>query len=163
MKVQKKSMRMPLLAAVAVLVIAVVVVLFAGRVKTKEGPFKLVLATDIHYLSPELTDRGYYFEQLNLQGDGRLLWYQQEILEAFLAEMREMKPDAVLLSGDLSYNGEKLSHEDLAVLLSGLEEAGVPVYVIPGNHDINNLMSRSFFGEEAERVDTVQIKDFQKI
>lgn len=126
-------------------------------------PLQLVLATDLHYLSPQLTDRGYYFQAISEVGDGRQLWYQQEILEAFAADMKERKPDAVLLAGDLTYNGEKLSHEDLAELLSELTEAGIPVYVIPGNHDINNLFSRSFFGEEAETAETVQIEDFQDI
>ena len=123
----------------------------------------LVLATDLHYLSPGLTDRGYYFEAINEQGDGRLLWYQQEIIGAFLADMKELKPDAVLLSGDLTYNGERESHERLAALLSELTEEGILVYVIPGNHDINNLLSRSFFGEEAERVESVLIEDFKEL
>ncbi len=136
-----------------------------GSLAKPEEPrtVRLVLATDLHYLSPGLTDKGYYFEAINEQGDGRLLWYQQEILEAFLADMKELKPDAVLLSGDLTYNGEKESHEVLAERLSELTEEGILVYVIPGNHDINNLLSRSFFGEEAERVESVLIEDFKEI
>ena len=48
--------------------------------------------------------------------------YQQEILEAFVADMLELAPDAILLAGDLTYNGERRSHEDLVELLMAIEE-----------------------------------------
>lgn len=129
----------------------------------QDETLQVVLATDLHYLSPALTDRGWYFEQLHLYGDGRQMLYQQEILEAFVADMLELAPDAILLAGDLTYNGERRSHEDLVDLLMPLKDAGIPVYVIPGNHDIDNWFARSFFGEDSAATESIQADDFPKI
>ena len=71
-------------------------------------------------------------------GDGRVLLYSWEILDAFIEDMKEKDPDLLLLSGDLTLNGEKASHEELAALLEELDEEGITTLVIPGNHDINN-------------------------
>lgn len=99
---------------------------------------KLIIATDIHYLASELTDRGSGFVHSMEHGDGKVTNYIWEITDAFVEEVLNERPDAVILSGDLSYNGEKASHIELAEKLSKIEDAGIPVLVIPGNHDINN-------------------------
>ncbi|WP_287895528.1 metallophosphoesterase [Clostridium sp.] len=56
----------------------------------------------------------------------------------FLEEVRTAHPSALVLSGDLSQNGEKANHEALAEKLERVQAAGIPVLVIPGNHDINH-------------------------
>ncbi len=62
-------------------------------------------------------------------------------------------PDAVVLSGDLTLNGEKGAHEALAGEAEGTCRPGVRVLVIPGNHDINNPHAASYFGGEGRRRD----------
>lgn len=99
---------------------------------------KLIIATDIHYLASDLTDRGTGFVHSMEHGDGKVTNYIWEITDAFIEEVLNERPDAVILSGDLSYNGEKASHQELAEKLAKIENAGIPVLVIPGNHDINN-------------------------
>ena len=54
----------------------------------------------------------------------------------------------MIISGDLTLEGEKLSHEAFAQKLGKLEDHGIPVYVIPGNHDINNPKAASYKGAE---------------
>ena len=46
--------------------------------------------------------------------------------------------DVVLLSGDNSDDGGEVSHRAVAAELARLENAGIKVFTIPGNHDINN-------------------------
>ena len=41
------------------------------------------------------------------------------------------KPSALVLSGDITMNGEKINHEELARKLGKVQEAGIPVLVIP--------------------------------
>ncbi|MFQ8842968.1 MAG: metallophosphoesterase family protein [Clostridium fessum] len=67
-------------------------------------------------------------------------------MDAFLDDMKEEDPDLLILSGDLTLDGEKASHEELAELLEGLSEAGIEVAVIPGNHDINNSGCPPLYG-----------------
>ncbi len=126
-------------------------------------PPVIVIASDIHYYSPELTDYGEAFEEMQKGDDGKLVNYIPQLLDAFTAEMEGLKPSAVILSGDLTLNGEKRGHEALARKLEILEEKGVKVLVIPGNHDINNYFSASYFGKEKEPADIVDPQGFYDI
>ena len=92
--------------------------------------------TDIHYLAQSLTDRGDMFQSMVEHGDGKLTNYVWEITDAALEEIKLLSPDALIISGDLSLQGEKKSHEELAKKLDEVEKAGITVLVIPGNHDI---------------------------
>ncbi len=57
--------------------------------------------------------------------------------------------DFLLLPGDLTRNAEYSAHKELTEKLHKFEEeTGIPVYVINGNHDINNNRSMTYDGEE---------------
>ncbi len=94
-------------------------------------------ATDMHYLSPQLTDNCPEFIQMLKDSDGKMAHYIDPIMDAFVEDVIARAPDAVLLTGDITYNGEKLSFLDLARKLKKIEDRGIQVLVIPGNHDID--------------------------
>ena len=130
--------------------------------KPEDPPQSLIIATDLHYLAPSLTDHGEIFRLVMEAGDGKVTEFCDEIADAFLEEVKRDKPDALILTGDLSFNGEKASHLALAEKLAPLEEAGVPILVLPGNHDMYRNCY-SFFGSEGERVETVSAEEFAAI
>ena len=78
-------------------------------------PPTIWLATDLHYQSPQMTDFQSAFDTYTMGNDGTIVPYLDEITEAFLEEVRTAHPSALVLSGDLSQNGEKANHEALAV------------------------------------------------
>ena len=82
---------------------------------------------------------------------------------AFLAEVIGQKPEALILTGDLTFNGELLSHAALAEKLRAVEAAGVPVYVLPGNHDLDNPNAAAFSGESYRLVPSASAEDFRRI
>ena len=110
----------------------------------KDEVLTIVHATDMHFLSPKLTDYSQDFIDFLSRTDGKVTQYSPQICEAFVADMLEMKPDAVILSGDLTLNGAYESHSDLAAVLMPLKEAGIAVFVLPGNHDAGGA-AYSFF------------------
>ena len=110
------------------------------------GGKRIILMTDIHYLAESLTDRGNMFQSMVEHGDGKLTNYVWEITDAALEEIKLLSPDALIISGDLSLQGEKKSHEELAKKLDEVEKAGITVLVIPGNHDINNPSASVYSG-----------------
>ncbi|MEY8353742.1 metallophosphoesterase [Lachnospiraceae bacterium 54-53] len=126
-------------------------------------PPVIVIQSDVHYFSPDLTDYGEAFEVMLKGDDGKLVNYIPQLMDAFTSEMEELKPSAVVLSGDLTLNGEKEGHEALAEKLRILEEKGVKVLVIPGNHDINNHASADYFGDEKAEADGVDPQEFYDI
>lgn len=128
-----------------------------------DDPARVVFATDLHYLSQSLTDNGEGFMQRITNGDGKVTQYAEPLMDAFVAQLLADPPDALVLGGDLTLNGERQSHIDLAAKLKPLREKGVPVLLIPGNHDTDNFMAAGFAGYERELVETVDQKEFQKL
>ena len=124
---------------------------------------RAVIGTDIHYLSRELTDGGSVFQYMVEHGDGKVVTYIEQITDAFLEEVIRQKPDVLILSGDLTLDGEKKSHEELAEKLYTVEEAGIPVVVIPGNHDINNRHAAQYKGEERFPAEFTTPEEFRDI
>lgn len=90
----------------------------------------LFVATDLHYLAPELTDHGSCFTQMIERGDGKVMAYSEELVEAFVAQVIARHPDALILSGDLTFDGERASHEALAVKLAQARRDGCRVITV---------------------------------
>lgn len=125
--------------------------------------FHFMLASDLHYISPELTDHGYYFQSITEDADGKTMRYSEEVVNAFMVTVLQKKPDLLVLTGDMTFNGAKKSHEDFAAKLKIIEEAGIPVVVIPGNHDLNNWSAAKFIEESFEKVDNLSTVEFEEL
>lgn len=126
-------------------------------------PLELAVVTDLHFLSPSLVREGEAFTAAYAYGDGKQINYISQLLEVFLQEMLERRPDAVLITGDLTLNGERVSHLELAERFLPLRQAGIPVLVIPGNHDIGNAFSSGYNRDKLYDVRSVTWQDFAEI
>lgn len=120
------------------------------------------VATDVHYLAESLTDKGEAYQKF-ISSDGRQLNYISEIVDAFSNDIKKKKADVLIVSGDLTTNGEKKSHLEFAKKLKKIEEGGTSVFVIPGNHDIMNPFARGFKDSNQYVVDYINEKNFEKI
>ena len=125
-------------------------------------PPTIWLATELHYQSPQMTDFQSAFDTYTMGNDGTLVPYLDEITEAFLEEVRTVHPSALVLSGDLSQNGEKANHEALAEKLERVQAAGIPVLVIPGNHDINHPWAATYFDDQVSPAEEQVRKSFTR-
>ena len=123
-----------------------------GHAEASVSGFRAVIASDLHYIAPELTDGGPGYQQILKNGDSKFMPYVEEITDAFLDEVLADPPDVVLLTGDLTFNGAEISHRRLAGKLQRLEDAGIPVLVLPGNHDVYNENAALYRGGSFERV-----------
>ena len=120
-------------------------------------------ATDMHYLSQQLTDNSPEFIEMIANGDGKMIHYIEQITEAFVADVIEAKPDYLLIGGDVTFNGEKLSHEDFARKLKKIEEAGIQVLVIPGNHDVDYPFCYKFEGPYYSQTERMTDEHFENV
>lgn len=124
----------------------------------------IFIASDIHYLDKDLYDDGEAFKKYTENSNGRNFLYIDEVVEAFAYEIENNNPDVLIISGDLTNNGEKNSHLKLAEKLKKLEESsGSKVFVIPGNHDIDNPWARGFEGSKQVLTDNISPEDFENI
>lgn len=118
--------------------------------------------SDIHVYDPSLGTEGRAWEDY-LANDRKLLALSSEILDTGLESILKARPRFLVVSGDLTKDGERSSHELVARSLAKLEAAGIPVYVIPGNHDVLNPHSFSFQGDLKVKVDHITPEDFRVI
>ncbi len=124
---------------------------------------RLLAASDFHYISPELTDHGEYFQLVLENGDGKAMEHCEEITDAFVEQVISDPPDALLLSGDLTFNGARKSHEALIEKLSRIKEAGIRVLVLPGNHDLENRNAASYREDGYTLVESVTGQEFAEL
>ncbi len=132
-------------------------------IKETKETLKLAITSDIHYLSPKLTDGGQAYETFIQTGDGKQMVYMDAILDAFAYDLARDESDVLIVSGDLTINGEQKSHEDLAEIFRNIEKAGTQVLIIPGNHDLLNPYARGFEGDRQVKVDSVDTAQFEDI
>lgn len=129
-----------------------------------QEPPALMLASDLHFISRATHDGGTAFQSMAAQDDGKISGYSEEIVDALVEEAIRTRPAALVLAGDITLNGEKINHQDLAGKLRRAQEAGVPVLVIPGNHDIQNQNAATYFGEERQAAEYLTgAEDFLEI
>jgi 3',5'-cyclic AMP phosphodiesterase CpdA len=123
----------------------------------------IVVASDLHYFAKEYYQDCEWFEESMLYGDGKMVTYSDEIIDNFINQVIEEKPDLVLLSGDLSFNGEINSHRTLATKLQKLKDNNIDVAVINGNHDVDNIYAKGYGKDDYFEVDNVSAKEFKEI
>lgn len=97
---------------------------------------KIVVLSDPHVMAPELlVSEGDAWTDY-LSGQRKMVDYSQPLFDEMVAKIKdEIKPDLVLITGDLTKDGEQLSHTYVISKLDELREAGIQTLVIPGNHD----------------------------
>jgi DNA repair exonuclease SbcCD nuclease subunit len=121
-----------------------------------------VVFSDPHVYDPSLGTKGAAFEAY-LAADRKLLKESTEIMQAAIDAIKNEDADFVLVPGDMTKDGERSSHELVVKYLEQLEASGKQVYVIPGNHDINNGASVKYVGDTMERVPNITPEEFAEM
>jgi len=124
---------------------------------------KIGVISDLHYMAPSLLIQdGTAFEKI-MHANRKLLKESPAILKATVDDLLNDSVNIVLVTGDLTKDGELISHKEVAVMLQPLLDRGIKVLVIPGNHDINNPFAGSFNGSILKDVATVTADEFRTI
>jgi len=135
----------------------------SNSLKSSQAKLKIAVISDLHYMSPALMpedpEKDYFF-QMYLAQDPKLIQFSDPILRQAIAELKMAKPDIVLIPGDLTKDGELLSHETLIEILHELLDLNVKVFVVPGNHDVNNPEALDFSVSPPVPTDKISAEDF---
>lgn len=102
--------------------------------------------SDTHLIADSLHDHGQAFSQMQKTSQGKDLYYQETALSAFVRMAQKKKPAAIIVTGDVTFNGERVSAEKFAEIFKPLKET--QLLVIPGNHDIYDGWAREFRGKK---------------
>lgn len=163
-KMHNGSRLLSLLLAV-VLVLTLTVPALAAE-KPQDMNLRIAVMSDLHYLSPDMIADTEDFEHA-FNSDRKLLKESSSVLREMLERVRADKPDILLVSGDLTKDGEQECHAALAKQLQQLQQdiPGLKIYVINGNHDIRNYNAKNFNtpGGKAVPATRTHPEDFKRI
>ena len=99
-------------------------------------PFKFFVITDTHYFAKSLSAKGKPYEEF-MDFEQKCFAETPYINDAVFDYLaKQTQTDTILIAGDLSFNGEKASHEEFVQLLNKLKDAGKDVYVVTAGHDM---------------------------
>ncbi len=121
-----------------------------------------VVLSDLHTYDPALGTDGKAFESY-AASDYKLTKESAEILQTAIEQIKNENVDFVLIPGDLADHGDRSTHELIAKYLIQLEKSGKKVYVIPGNHDIENPIAVKFSGNSILRIRNISPDEFVQI
>lgn len=122
--------------------------------------YKIMLFTDPHYMDPSLIIKpGLAFTQAE-NWDIKLFAESPQLFDAVQEKVLLEKPDLLLISGDLTKDGEVIDHQKVVERLERLKNLGINTLVIPGNHDINNFSACNYDGDKTHPVPYILRKDF---
>lgn len=134
--------------------------------KPQDMNLRIAVMSDLHYLSPDMIADTEDFEHA-FNSDRKLLKESSSVLREMLERVRADKPDILLVSGDLTKDGEQECHAALAKQLQQLQQdvPGLKIYVINGNHDIRNYNAKNFNTADGKAVPATRTEpeDFKRI
>ncbi|MCS7090845.1 MAG: esterase-like activity of phytase family protein [Verrucomicrobiota bacterium] len=121
---------------------------------------RMAILSDPHFMDPSLLVNDGPAFQSYLARDRKLLRESPAILEAAIDGILQASPQIVLIAGDLTKDGERVSHQGLTNALQRLRTAGISVFVCPGNHDVANPHALRFDGSATMPVPSVSPSEF---
>ncbi len=105
---------------------------------------KIGVISDVHLFDTTLLIKDGPAINTYLAYDRKLLKESYAITRSLVDSLKAQSFDILLVSGDLSKDGENISLQTLAAFFQEMESNGTHVLVTPGNHDINNPHAVAF-------------------
>ncbi len=125
-------------------------------------PVRVGVLSDIHLYPTSLGTSGSALAAY-IAADPKMLIESEAILNAAIDGLIQEHVKFVIIPGDLTKDGELASHVLMAKHLAKLEQRGIQVYVVPGNHDINNPDAVRYLGDKTRPVAGVTPQLFRAI
>ena len=139
---------------------------FAAQEDGWDSTLKIAVMSDTHYLSPTMIRAGEDYTN-DLNSDRKLLTESSAIIDKMLEVVQQDAPDVLLISGDLTKDGELECHEGMAQKLQALQQKlpELKIYVVPGNHDIRNSNGKNFNTPDGKAVAATRTnpEDFKRV
>ena len=122
----------------------------------KSSAIKVVVLSDPHVMAPGLLKNEGTAWTTYLNGQRKMVDYSKLLFDDMIERIKEdMHPELVLISGDLTKDGEHVSHEYVTSKLDELRAIGIKTLVIPGNHDRGSNSDAVYYDGESTTAATV--------
>lgn len=142
-----------------------------ARLPGNSSPYNLIspqiriaVVSDIHYMDPTIApdDPENNAEwQSMVNHDRKIFEFSDPIFRKVVSDLKYEKPDILLITGDLAMEGQLVSHQAVKTRLQELENAGIRVFVVPGNNDIDNPDAKEY--KTFTKVSSITPEDFASL
>ncbi len=95
--------------------------------KASQSSFRAIIVSDLHFTTHDQSASAIPLMRINV-----------EATKTFLDQVIDMRPDALLITGDNTNSGFKEDEEALAQLLQKVKDAGIAIVMTTGNHDMDH-------------------------
>ena len=127
----------------------------------KSSAIKVVVLSDPHVMAPELLVNEGSAWTTYLNGQRKMVDYSKLLFDDMIGRIKEdMRPELVLITGDLTKDGEQVSHEYVTSKLDELRAIGIKTLVIPGNHDRGSNSDAVYYDGESTTAATVATNEW---
>ncbi len=135
--------------------------LFKNNLTTAISDKKIVVVSDPHVMAPGLLlNEGTAWTNY-LDGQRKLVDYSKPLFDEMIRRIKEViQPELVLITGDLTKDGEQLSHQYVISKLNELQTEGIKTLVIPGNHDRGSNSDAVYYNGESTSPADVATNDW---
>jgi 3',5'-cyclic AMP phosphodiesterase CpdA len=127
-----------------------------------DDSIKMYIVADPNLMSDKLTEDSEVFNKY-LNTLDRMMKYTGVFLDIIEDDVKKNQPDIVVFPGDLTNNGSKVNHLEFEKRLKRIKSTGTKVYVVPGNHDINNEKALYFKDNEIRMTESINEDEFVEI
>ncbi|MDP4224549.1 MAG: metallophosphoesterase [Bacteroidota bacterium] len=127
---------------------------------------RIAVVSDIHYMDPSIAPddpENNQDWQTYVSHDRKIFELSDPIFRNVVADLINEKPDIQLIQGDLAKEGELVCQETVKSFLQQLENAGIKVFVVPGNNDIGNTDAMTYKTDPPSSVPSISADDFATI
>ena len=126
---------------------------------------KFAVIADPHYYSEKLGNSGIAYE-MRANSDQKMLAHSSAVITSALEEIKNSDAEFLLIAGDLTNEGERVSHEEMRHLLYDFQKSK-PIYVITATHDwCSSGKPKRFEGakvyKDVETLKPEELRDFYK-
>jgi predicted MPP superfamily phosphohydrolase len=108
---------------------------------------RIAVLSDIHFMDPAIApddpENNPEWQSM-VTHDRKIFELSAPIFIKVVSDLIQEKPDILLITGDLAMEGQLVCHEAVQSRLQELRNAGIRVFVVPGNNDINNPDSKTY-------------------
>ena len=149
-------------------IIVIVAIAVSANHTTMANTDKTIFVfSDTHVMSPSLLDTPTNHQWINdLANSKTMLDLSTTMFDLLVEKTLTEKPDMLLIVGDLTKDGEVESHQYIRERLDKISNAGIKVFVVPGNHDRGYMDTAYKYANDtstvAETFDNYSFPEFYK-
>ncbi|MBR5101591.1 MAG: metallophosphoesterase [Muribaculaceae bacterium] len=148
---------------ILLMIIATLLTCSSVGAKKTSADYKIMVLSDTHVLAPKLASENLAALAEFERSDMRFIGMSSDLLNEAIEQIIMESPNLVLITGDLTNNGELESHQFMVSRLDYLLSKGIKTLVIPGNHDINNPNAKRWTIDGIAETNTVTRSEFANL